>query len=154
FPARVEGNGLRYFSSRPELEARFSLDGKTPRLEFQLPGGGPGASATRVFQAWQEGLERVSLDDGRGWAPIPLERLEKYGHRIQDLPDASREDGRPPKFAQIEVARICEELDISCPPEFSKLRGILDDFTGIPRAPRVADLSASLRDYQERGVDW
>ena len=133
---------------------RVSWENDRLCLEFSSPGGRSGADSLRVLQAWQEGMGRVPLQDGSGWASLPSDWLEKYGHRILDLLGAKSSDGKLPVYARPELARLCEELNTPCPPEFSRLRTQLETFNGISRAKLPGDLTASLRHYQQHGVDW
>ena len=96
----------------------------------------------------------MPLQDGSGWASLPTDWLEKYGHRILNLLEAKSSDGKLPVYARPELASLCEELNTPCPPEFSRLRAQLDSFSGISRASLPADLTATLRPYQQHGVDW
>jgi superfamily II DNA or RNA helicase len=149
----ISGNGLSFFGEKPPLVPTFQADENGIAITFRLPGG-PGASMPRVLAAWREGLGRVSLDDGSGWAAIPREWLDRYGHPILELLEARRPDGSFPPYARPEIARLCTELDSPCPPAFARLRENLETYRGIPAHPLPADLTAQLRAYQRRGVDW
>jgi SNF2 family DNA or RNA helicase len=116
-----------------------------------VSGGVAGHAA--VIRAWRAGESLVPLSDG-GWAPLPLEWLEKYGHRVADLLAARESDGSLPPCVTPDLARLAEELDQPPPPAVGRLRDRLEDFEGIPDAELPADLTATLRTYQQRGVDW
>lgn len=150
----VLGNGLGYFGLKPALKVDLSFEGESMRLNFTAAGQDGKADPARVFQAWREGLSRVPLLDDKGWAPIPTEWLERYGHRVLALLEAKDDRGKVAVFHRPEAARLCEDLQLNCPPDFSRLRKQLDTFNGIQTAPLPKDLSAALRPYQQRGVDW
>ncbi len=111
------------------------------------------ASADAVFRAWQDGLEIVPLDGG-GWAPIPEAWLAQYGHRVADLLAARRDDGAIPAVALPTLAQLCVDLDEPPPAGFGKLVPLIEGFEAIPPAPLPEGLNATLRHYQQEGVDW
>jgi superfamily II DNA or RNA helicase len=128
-------------------------------LSFELPGGGEGgapvrqAEAATVMQAWREGLDVVPLTDGT-WAPLPLEWLRAHGHRVADLLAARDDDGEVTRAALPALAQLCEALEAPAPPRLQGLRALAAGFEAIPPAALPADLTATLRPYQRRGVDW
>jgi superfamily II DNA or RNA helicase len=111
------------------------------------------ASAAAVVRAWQEGLDLVPLNGG-GWAPLPIDWLTKHGRRLADLLAAKDAQGELPKSAAPLVAKLCEALDQPAPPSFARLADTLASFERIPAAALPPDLDATLRPYQQRGVDW
>jgi len=154
FSGEVEGAGLENFFLAPRLVPEISLAGGTFDVTFTTAGGGRGrADAAAVLRAWQEGSLHAPLLGG-GIAPLPLDWLEKFGHRIADLLAARDASGQLPACALPDLARLCADLDQPPPPQFEKLRPLLEDFSGLP-APRFpADLRAELRGYQKQGVAW
>jgi len=150
----VLGNGIGYFGLKPALKVDLGFENEAMRLSFTAPGQDAKADPLKVFQAWREGLSRVPLLDNKGWAPIPTEWLERYGHRVLALLEAKDEKGKVAIFHRPEAARLAEDLEVPCPPDFSRLRKVLDTFTGIPTASLPKDLDATLRPYQQKGVDW
>jgi superfamily II DNA or RNA helicase len=112
------------------------------------------ADAATVIRAWRDGLELVPLDGG-GWAPLPADWLAQHGHRVADLLAArDPENKKLARSALPELGALCEELDAPRPMGLEKLAPLLDGFTGIPRATLPPKLDATLRAYQEHGVDW
>ena len=129
-------------------------------LSFELPGSGDDggapvrqADAATVMQAWREGLDVVPLTDGT-WAPLPLEWLRAHGHRVADLLAARDDDGEVTRAALPALAQLCEALEAPAPPRLQGLRALAEGFEAIPAAELPADLTATLRPYQRRGVDW
>ena len=140
---------------KPRLDTRAEGTRFDVVFEAESSSGGPAkhASAGAVVRAWQEGLELVPLDGG-GWAPLPIDWLEKHWRRLADLLAARDERGEVPKAAAPQVARLCEALEQPTPPSFAKLADTLASFERIPRAPLPSDLRATLRPYQREGSDW
>ncbi len=152
--AKVVGNGLTYFGTKSMLAPKVSVTKDDIDVEFRLADGKGRADARAVFRAWQEGLGRVALLDEDGWAPVPKEWLDKYGHRLLELLAARKDSGELPPQIRPELARLCQELDTPCPPEFSKLAKQLDKFEGLTSVKLPKDLTATLRSYQHQGVNW
>lgn len=112
------------------------------------------ADAATVIRAWRDGLDLVPLEGG-GWAPLPAGWLEQHGHRVADL--LAARDATTKKLATAalpDLGALCEALDVPKPLGVEKLAPLVKDFAGIPHVKLPADLDASLRHYQEIGVDW
>jgi superfamily II DNA or RNA helicase len=115
---------------------------------------GKRADAATVIRAWRDGLDLVPLDGG-GWAPLPAGWLEQHGHRVADL--LAARDGTTKKLATAalpDLGALCEALEVPKPLSVEKLAPLVKNFEGIPRVTLPADVDASLRHYQEVGVDW
>ncbi len=130
------------------------------RLTFDTAGQNGDAAGQRrsadprnVLDAWREGLSAAPLDGG-GWAPIPREWLDRYGHLVQDLLAARRADDRVAPAAIPQLSTLCEALDLPRQPCFDRLRPLIDGFDAIPEATLPAGFHGALRSYQSRGVDW
>lgn len=145
-----------------KLGARVSFDEGVFDLVFEVEGDDQGAAtngekvradAAVVMRAWRDGLELVPLDGG-GWAPLPVDWLSKYGHRVADLLAARTEDKKLTKAALPELGALCDALNLPRPMELKRLEPLLSDFEGIRTAKLPADLNATLRQYQEVGVNW
>ncbi|MEO1913643.1 MAG: DEAD/DEAH box helicase [Myxococcales bacterium] len=144
------------FRSLDETGNVIASDGsQTALTDGEGAGGGTlrAADTAEVLRAWQEGDSLVSLPDG-GVAALPDGWLEKYGDRLADLLAAQTSDGRLPMSAMPDLAKLCEELDHPPPPSFERLRPLLEEFDGIPKAVHPPDFDGTLRNYQEIGVDW
>lgn len=126
------------------------------------------AEAAAVVRAWQDGLDLVPLMGG-GWAPLPADWLARHGHLVADLlaargqddkgePQANRAGGLPLRalgpMALMTLGPLCDALDAPRPPELGRLAPLFAEFQGIARAPLPDGLHASLRHYQQQGVDW
>ncbi|KYG05687.1 helicase, partial [Sorangium cellulosum] len=170
FASRLEAWDARAFADargelfgKAELVPRFVIDDRAFDVEFELSSGredGEGAGAppkradaAAVIRAWQDGLPLVPLLGG-GWAPLPAAWLDKYGARVADLLAARRDDKEVPPAALPALAALCDEIEYPRPSGFDKLMPLLDGFASLPEAPLPADLTATLRPYQRRGVDW
>ncbi|MCW5831561.1 MAG: DEAD/DEAH box helicase [Labilithrix sp.] len=112
------------------------------------------AEPSLVLRAWRDGLDIVPLEGG-GWAPLPAGWLAKHGARVADLLAARDPDTKKlPRASLVDLAALSDALDVPRPVVVDELAPLIDGFDGIPRAPLPADLRATLRDYQTRGVDW
>ncbi|GMV42264.1 MAG: hypothetical protein AMXMBFR64_39800 [Myxococcales bacterium] len=147
----VRAEGLDAFRLAAPLEPRLDLSGG---FDLRFEASGARADAGAVLRAWREGHSLAPLLDG-GFSPIPTAWLDAHAARLTDLL-AAREaaGGDLPRALLPDLARLCQELDVPAPPAFSELRVIVDDFDGVPQAPLPPDLTATLRPYQRRGVDW
>jgi superfamily II DNA or RNA helicase len=156
----LRGGGHKAFELAPPLAPRLRLEAGQFDLFF-VPEG-PGASrrdararvsAAMVLRAWQQGALVLPLPQG-GWAPLPVDWLERFGPRVADLLAARDAAGRLPTCALPDLARLCDALERPRPPEMASLSTLVEDFDGIPAARLPDDLQATLRAYQRRGVDW
>jgi superfamily II DNA or RNA helicase len=112
------------------------------------------AEPSLVLRAWRDGLDIVPLEGG-GWAPLPAGWLAQYGSRVADLLAARDPDTKKLSRASfVDLAALCDALDVPRPRVTDRLGPLIDGFAGIPRATLPPDLDATLRDYQTRGVDW
>jgi superfamily II DNA or RNA helicase len=111
------------------------------------------ADTAAVLRAWRDGLTLVPIDGG-GWAPLPEAWLLEHGHRVMDLLAARDAELKIPTAALPALGELCEALDEPKPLELARLAPLLDGFTRIPRATLPKNLLATLRGYQEAGVDW
>lgn len=154
FDGEVEGNGLDNFFLAPRLVPQLSLQGGRFDLSFVTAGGGKGrADPMAVIRAWQSGSEYAPLLGG-GIAPLPLDWLERFGHRVADLLAARDSEGNLPACALPDLARLCEDLDQPPPPQVEGLAPLLEGFDGLPEPELPGDLRAELRGYQKQGVAW
>ena len=151
FEGHLDGDGYESFRSYPELNPRLSILDNDFEVSFETDGRR--ADPKAVLRAWGGGLSLVSLNDG-GFAPLPLDWLERFGDRLSDLIAAREVRGELPPSALPDLARLCEELDVPPPPDFERLKSFLDDFDEIPEAPLSQTLRSQLRDYQKLGVNW
>jgi len=135
------------------LEPRLVLedDGRFD-VRFERTEGGQ-ADARAVVDAWRGGFGMVPLFEG-GFAPLPLGWLEKNGHRLIALLAARDERGELPVALLPDLALLAQSLDAPPPPGLDRLRPLIEGFDRIPRAVLPPDLVATLRHYQEIGVDW
>jgi superfamily II DNA or RNA helicase len=152
------------FTGRP-LRPRLEVEGNAYDVVFECePDGGDGsdegeeripkrAEAAAVVRAWQDGLDLVPLQGG-GWAPLPADWLSRHGHLVADLLAARDPDKKVGIAALSSLGPLCDALEAPRPPELARLAPLFGQFSGIPRAPLPEGLNASLRHYQQDGVDW
>ena len=122
-------------------------------LAVAVGGEGRAVDPLAALRAWQAGADLVALDGG-GWGALPMQWLARHGAILGDLLAARESDGALPAFALPDAARLADELGVEAPLDLTRLRALADDFDGIPAAPLPPGLTAELRSYQRRGVDW
>jgi len=145
------------------LRPRMIQEGGTYDVVFELDAGdGDGGDETKivkragaagVVRAWRDGLDLVPLEGG-GWAPLPADWLARHGHLVADLLAARGTDKKLGPAALLTLGPLCDALDAPRPPELARLAPLFGQFEGIPLAPLPEGVTASLRHYQQQGVDW
>jgi SNF2 family DNA or RNA helicase len=95
----------------------------------------------------------VPLLDG-GFAPPPTGWLDAVGERVADLLAARDAEGEIPTAVLPDLAALCAELDEPPPPDFERLRALVDGFDALPALELPPDLRGELRHYQDDGVRW
>jgi superfamily II DNA or RNA helicase len=166
FRGELRGRGHEDFFEAPPLEPRFRVTEDGFDLRFVPAGatdgsqeraaasrGAASADGAAVIRAWRAGESLIALP-GAGFAPLPADWLARFGPRIAELLAARDAKGRLPRAALPDLARLCDALGVSRPPAFEGLRALVDGFEGIPESQLPVDLTATLRSYQRRGVDW
>ncbi len=135
------------------LEPSFDLDDPAG-VRFKVQGGDARyASGKTVISAWQGGLDVVPLIGG-GFAQLPADWLERYGHIVADLLAARTDTGELPRYALPDVAELSRALGEPAPPDFAELQPLIDGFETIPTIAPPDGLDGVLRPYQLRGASW
>ncbi len=162
--AAVWASGLRGAVREKVLEAlpnlRVHEAAGPPRLALLEDGSGfrvdvdaAGMDPRALVAAWQGGDALVPLMGG-GWRPIPREWMEKHGAMLAELLSARDARGVVPRHAAPLLLDAAEELDLPAPAGLRALRALAGDFDAIPKVALPADVTATLRPYQQTGVDW
>jgi superfamily II DNA or RNA helicase len=166
----LAGDGAKLVGARVRLEPKLRVEtsgGATSGLplpivrfdlDFTVLAEGKGepvgtVSAAAVLSAWQEGLGLVPLGGG-GFAPLPEAWLAKHGQELAALLAARAGDGRVATHALPTLGRFCEDLDQPPPPGLDRLAPLAETFERLPEAKLPGDLTATLRPYQQIGVNW
>jgi superfamily II DNA or RNA helicase len=168
----LTGDAASIVGETKRLRPRLSLasapaaDGGPPHvtfgLTFDVEGDGDGprsvgtavtVDAETVVRAWREGLGLVPLSGG-GWAELPAAWLDKHGERVADLLAARDAKGRLATHALRELGPLCDDLDEPRPDGLDRLEPLFASFDRLPDPIWPADLKATLRPYQQRGVAW
>jgi superfamily II DNA or RNA helicase len=164
----LAGDGAKLIGARVRLEPKLRVEssgGATtglPNVRFDLDftvlaeGKSEAVgtvSAAAVLSAWQEGLGLVPLDGG-GFSPLPEAWLAKHGQELAALLAARAADGRVATHALPTLGRFCEDLDQPPPPGLDRLAPLAETFERLPEAKLPGDLAATLRPYQQIGVNW
>ncbi|MBS1985831.1 MAG: DEAD/DEAH box helicase [Bdellovibrionales bacterium] len=157
------GNGHAAFMPTARIEPRIDIRGNTefnvsfdalgPALDGKQSPLAGRVDPARMFRAWRDGAEFVPLIDG-GWAPLPVDWLRRYGKRLSDLLAAKDAHDKIPAHLAPELADLCDDMGQSYPDALTQLKQGLTNFEGIPDYPLPKDLTAQLRAYQKKGVNW
>jgi superfamily II DNA or RNA helicase len=156
----------RKLRPRLELASAPAADGGPPHVTFALRFEVEGAAregargeaptavdAEAVVRAWREGLGLVPLLGG-GWAALPTAWLAKHGERVADLLAARDAAGRLATHALRDLGPLCDDLNEPRPDGLDRLEPLFASFEALPEPALPADLAATLRPYQARGVAW
>lgn len=150
----IRGTAASKLVHSSELTPQLSSNGKTFDLRFNARDNPAlAADAQAVVRAWREGQSLVPLLSG-GWAKLPLAWLAEHGQRIVDLLAAREPNQTVRGYAKPLLAELFQKLNVPVPMDLRQLATQLQDFTTLPQAPLPADLTATLRDYQQQGVNW
>ncbi len=156
----IRGRGHEDFYLAPAVEARVEIGEAGFEVFFESTAASVGGAArarsadpSEVLSAFREGVSLVPLTGG-GMAPLPEDWLRRFGARVADLLAAREAAGALPRCALPDLARLCGELEIPAPRAFEWLRELVGGAEGIPAAELPTDLTATLRSYQEAGIDW
>jgi superfamily II DNA or RNA helicase len=136
-----------------DLEFRLTESDGTGAGDGKSTEARRGATAEAALRAWQDGLSLVPLESG-GWAPLPVDWLARFGHRIADLLAARDAEGRIARASIPALARLADDLEQPRPPSFAGLEPLFSEFESVPEAPLPEDLTATLRPYQRVGINW
>ncbi|MGM0576152.1 MAG: DEAD/DEAH box helicase [Myxococcota bacterium] len=147
----VLGDAWESFTLAAPIEPSVEIGERDFELSFESPSGR--ASASRVLAAWKRGSTLAPLDGG-GWAPIPADFLRRHGQLVADLLDAKALRDELPTSSLPDLARLAKATGAPPPPALEGLEALVDGFEGLPAATLPDDLTATLRSYQRRGVDW
>lgn len=148
------GNGLSAFTVQGQLAPDMAWQDENFSLSFHLPDSAGSVAPSEVLAAWRENRSFVPLEGG-GWAQVPHDWMLRYADRVQALLVCRKEvGGRIPRHFLPDLAALSEEEGIAVP---EKVRGLCERLLGpegIPAASLPKDLTARLRCYQKKGVDW
>ena len=95
-----QGDAWSRFQRTGPITPKVEIDGT--HLELDLGGADP----MRFFDAWLSGARLVRVNDG--WAPLPDDWLERYGHLVADLLAARDSKGEVPRHALFDLARLAD----------------------------------------------
>jgi superfamily II DNA or RNA helicase len=160
----LTGDAASIVKPKARLVPNLAVSGKDNVVSFTLDfdvvepgrensGERRSVDAGAVLRAWQEGLGLVPIDGG-GWAPLPLDWLAKHGDRLADLLAARQAGGQLATHAVPALGTLCAALDHPPPPGLDQLVPLVDGWQHVPEAALPDDLVATLRPYQQSGVNW
>jgi hypothetical protein len=155
---RVDPERFRIVPSAlaPSIEVRQATggDGRPAwSLDVAFDGEGGSADPMEVLTAYRSRSALVPLMDG-GWAPLPLDWLEKHGPLLRELLEARDREGRVDRNATAALVELLEDTASDVPPDLSRLRSFLEGEEELPEEPLPEGLVADLRPYQRAGLQW
>ncbi len=156
----LESRDHEQFELRGDLQPHLQVDAGGGFALWFDGDGDRGAKSTgrveagAVMRAFEAGEHHVALVGG-GFGAVPIAWLAQHGDRVAALLRARpSDDDAVPAWASADLAQLCATLEQPPPPQWSHLRALFEDFTGLPDAALPSDLTATLRDYQREGVAW
>jgi superfamily II DNA or RNA helicase len=108
-------------------------------------------SAEVALRAHGQGLSQIPLSNGL-WGQLPSEWLNSHADQLSDLLAAQDKSGTLAPAAKVALVKFCSDLGLTAPTSFEPYAQLLAE--GLASAPLPPDLTAQLRPYQRKGVDW
>ncbi len=108
-------------------------------------------TAEVALRAHSQGLSQIPLSNGL-WGQLPSEWLKSHGDQLSDLLAAKDKSGGLAPAGKVALTKFCNDLNLKAPTSFEPYAKLLSD--GLATAPLPPDLTAQLRPYQRKGVDW
>jgi len=151
FTGTVVGRGIAasYRLREEALQPRIWWD-EHEGLRVHFTDGDAVVTADRAVAAWRRGERLVPVAGDGGWIQLPLNWLERYGHRIQTLLDHQKDVAKTPHLAPI-AAELLSGAGAPVPPDLRPLVEALREGGGVPETPLPDGLEATMRDYQVEG---
>lgn len=157
----TSGDGAARFTASGSLVARVVGDGSEVAIEFGHQDAMP-VSLKDALAALKSGTPVVKLTRGDGsgslgWGHLPVEWMERHRHVLERFLEAREQGGvrlETPAQLLSETDELCADLGVAPPPYFERLKRGLQEVDDIPDAELPRDLQASLRSYQQVGVNW
>lgn len=131
-------------------------EGKWFDLDLSVEYGDVKVPIEKIWKAWLQGKRYVQLKDG-SYTSLPESWLQRLGHKLKAL---GMDPEKPPKrkFRQFEAPvldKLLEDIpDYKTDEDWVKLRAKIQDFKEIENVKLPRGLNASLRPYQEQGLNY
>lgn len=153
----VEGFDPRV-QAKMVLQPKVSVDKGRVQLHFVLLDSQSKmqVNAQAVLDAWRQGHRQIMLGNASA-AKLPLDWLDEHGASVEALSQGVAKAKAVKELSaqeSLQLAQLCKALNEPLAPELSRVAQALDRFEAIPKAELPSDFCASLRPYQEIGVNW
>ena len=106
-----------------------------------------------VLTAWEKNASVVPLMGG-GFAPLPLDWLEKHGSIVAELLDSRTAEGTVDMHATAALADLIDDVEGQAPEALTRLHSWLASGDDLKETEPHPGLQATLRPYQETGRRW
>lgn len=149
----LKGEALQFFIPEAALQVELQADESDFQVSFRSPSG-KSADPHAVLKAWSANENLVRLNDG-GYSALPQDWLARFGPGLARL-FLLRESGteKLPSAFRPELIDLVQESGGQLSAGLEALGKRLSDTEGLPHANLPLDLQATLRPYQQTGVDW
>jgi superfamily II DNA or RNA helicase len=106
-----------------------------------------------VLSAWEKKASVVPLMSG-GFAPLPLDWLEKHGSIVAELLDSRTAEGTIDLHATAALVDLIDDVEGQAPEALTRLHSWLESGDDLEPSEPHPGLQATLRPYQEVGRRW
>jgi len=137
----------------PHVDVSEAGHGGRFRLDVGFRSEHGHAEPDSVLRAWRTNRTLVPLLEG-GYAPLPLDWLEKHGPVLREILEAREADGTVDRHATAALVELLEEVEADVPPDLRRLERFLRGDEGLPEIRLPVDFQGELRPYQVAGVRW
>ena len=149
---KLKGNGLNSHKAQVEVRVTSEMNWFDTTLKVRF--GQQQAAMRNLHRAIRNKSRYVQLDDGtRGI--LPQEWVEKFAAYFE-AGEVVEDSIRTPKISFAAVAALYERslLAPQAHAELTRYQAAVADFSAIEAVAVPADLRATLREYQQQGLNW
>ncbi len=149
----LEGNKLNQHKAKVDIKVRSGLNWFNALIQVRF--GSKRASLKHIQKSLRNKSKYVQLDDGT-MGILPEEWMKKFAAYFDSGEIIDEETLRIPHINYTAIDDHYEEdmLDEPVKLELNRYRQQLNGFTSISEVPVPTGLQATLRDYQQQGLNW